>query len=103
MFRLLYENENAGTLFDFERTHQQSMIRIDDTVQPVSDIFPLWLKTIAFEQKGLFMQHAIDVAIMLDTLIHDPRLNLKHLVPVNKMIQYFTCFGILMSSFILDR
>ncbi|KAI8357829.1 hypothetical protein EDC96DRAFT_445820, partial [Choanephora cucurbitarum] len=86
LFRLLYEDENAGTLFDFERTHQQSMIRIDDTLQPVSDIFPLWLKTIAFEQKGLFMQHAIDVAIMLDTLIHDPRLNLKHLVPVIKMI-----------------
>ncbi|KAI8386898.1 hypothetical protein BD560DRAFT_383128 [Blakeslea trispora] len=79
LFRLLHEN--AGTLFDFERTHQQSMIRIDNTVQPVAAIFPLWLKTIAFEQNGVFMQHAIDVAIMLDTLIHDPRLNLKHLVP----------------------
>jgi hypothetical protein len=51
-------------------------------------VFPRWLSTIAFESKGLIMKHAMDVAIMLDALAYDPRLDLKYLIPVNPNIYF---------------
>ncbi|RCH95702.1 hypothetical protein CU098_009302, partial [Rhizopus stolonifer] len=78
---LLCDHGVAGTIFLYEKTYQSSLIKIDDKLQTIASIFPRWLKSVAFEQNGLFMKHAMDVAIMLDTLIHDSRLDLKHLVP----------------------
>lgn len=46
-------------------------------------MFPRWLTAVAFEPKGLIMKHAMDVAIMIDTLAYDPRLDLKYMIPVS--------------------
>ncbi|KAI8884347.1 hypothetical protein K501DRAFT_247853 [Backusella circina FSU 941] len=82
IFKRLYENGAAGTMFLHERNTQASAVRdTDGEVAAIAIIFPRWLTNIAFDSNGLVMKHAMDVAIMLDTLAHDPRLNLKYLIP----------------------
>jgi hypothetical protein len=44
----------------------------------VADIFPQWRNKVAIDRNGLVMKHALDLAIMLDTMAIDPRLNLEH-------------------------
>lgn len=51
-------------------------------IEDLVTVFPRWLATIAFDSNGLVMKHAVDVAIMLDTLAHDERLHLTYLIPV---------------------
>jgi hypothetical protein len=46
------------------------------------DVFPIWLSQVAFSPSGLVMKHALDVAVMLDTIAHDERLDMKALIPV---------------------
>lgn len=50
------------------------------------DIFPVWLSQVAFSSSGLVMKHALDVAVMLDTIAHDERLDMKALIPVRAYI-----------------
>lgn len=52
-------------------------------VQTVSKIFPGWLYGVAFDRSGVVMKHALDIAIILDTMAHNPRLGLEHLMPVS--------------------
>lgn len=48
----------------------------------MADFFPKWLSQIAFSPSGLVMKHALDVAVMLDTIAHDEHLGMKELIPV---------------------
>lgn len=84
IFTRLLEKDTAGTVFLYEKTTKNSLIKISDFdgIQDLASVFPRWLTTIAFDSKGLIMKHAMDVAIMLDTLAHDTRLNLTYLIPV---------------------
>jgi hypothetical protein len=47
------------------------------------DVFPKWLSQVAFTPSGLVMKHALDVAVMLDTVAHDERLGMKELIPAS--------------------
>lgn len=38
----------------------------------------------AFNQNGIILKHAFDVAVVLDTMAHDPRLDLKQTLQVRK-------------------
>jgi hypothetical protein len=55
-----------------------------DSDEPVVlvDIFPKWLSQVAFSPSGLVMKHALDVAVMLDTIANDEQLDMKELVQV---------------------
>jgi hypothetical protein len=57
---------------------------IVDSDEPVVlvDIFPKWLSQVAFSPSGLVMKHALDVAVMLDTIANDEQLDMKELVQV---------------------
>ncbi|KAI9470965.1 MAG: hypothetical protein EXX96DRAFT_373932 [Benjaminiella poitrasii] len=83
IFNRLYENNAAGDMYLYEKNTKNSLVKTSSngTIESVSSLFPRWLSAIAFDSKGLIMKHAMDIAIMLDTLAHDPRLGLKHLVP----------------------
>ncbi|KAK4514590.1 uncharacterized protein ATC70_002189 [Mucor velutinosus] len=81
VFKRLLENDNAGTVFLYEKTTKSSLVKTSEGVQDLASVFPRWLTTIAFDSKGPIMKHAMDVAIMLDTLAHDTRLNLTYLIP----------------------
>jgi hypothetical protein len=48
----------------------------------LADVFPKWLSQVAFSPSGLVMKHALDVAVMLDTIAHDENLGMKELIPV---------------------
>ncbi|KAI8978007.1 hypothetical protein BDB01DRAFT_800369 [Pilobolus umbonatus] len=82
IFKTLYENDAAGNIFLHEKNTNYSLVKLMDgnTVDLVS-LFPSWLARIAFNPTGVVISHAIDVAIILDTLTHDPRLELKYLLP----------------------
>lgn len=82
VFKRLLQNDIAGTVFLYEKTTKSSLVKTSDGVQDLVSVFPRWLTTIAFDSKGLIMKHALDVAIMLDTLAHDTRLDLTYLIPV---------------------
>ncbi|EPB86854.1 hypothetical protein HMPREF1544_06379 [Mucor circinelloides 1006PhL] len=81
VFKRLLQNDTAGTAFLYEKTAKSSLVKTSDGVQDLVSVFPRWLTTIAFDSKGLIMKHALDVAIMLDTLAHDTRLDLTYLIP----------------------
>ncbi|KAG1450009.1 hypothetical protein G6F56_008474 [Rhizopus delemar] len=82
MFNLLYENNTAGNIFYYEKTTSNSILRNNQgEIETIASSFSRWLTGIAFDTKGLIMSHAMDVMIMLDTLVHDTRLELSHLVP----------------------
>ncbi|KAI8636683.1 hypothetical protein BD408DRAFT_376494 [Parasitella parasitica] len=84
LFTRLLQHDTAGTIFLYEKTTKQSLVKTSNVVGDIQDlasVFPRWLTTIAFDSKGLIMKHAMDVAIMLDTLAHDTRLNLTYLIP----------------------
>ncbi|KAG1071175.1 hypothetical protein G6F42_026051 [Rhizopus arrhizus] len=81
VFKRLLQNDTAGTVFLYEKTAKSSLVKTSDGVQDLVSVFPRWLTTIAFDSKGLIMKHALDVAIMLDTLAHDTRLDLTYLIP----------------------
>ncbi|CEP19966.1 hypothetical protein [Parasitella parasitica] len=83
LFNRLLQHDTAGTIFLYEKTTKQSLVKTSNTdgIQDLASVFPRWLTTIAFDSKGLIMKHAMDVAIMLDTLAHDTRLNLTYLIP----------------------
>lgn len=92
IFKRLYDSDIAGSIFFFEKHTKSSLVRTTvDKVEDVASIFPRWLSAVAFEPKGLIMKHGMDVAIMLDTLAYDSRLNLKYLIPV---IDY-SCISVL--------
>lgn len=46
-------------------------------------MFGEWLSNVAFVPDGVIMKHALDVAVMVDTVVYDQRLNLQHLVPTD--------------------
>lgn len=70
-------------MFLYEKNKRQSMVKhTSGDLEDVTSVFPRWLTTTAFDPNGLIMKHAIDVAIMLDTLAHDERLGLEYLIPV---------------------
>lgn len=52
-------------------------------VNTVSKMFPAWLYGVEFDRSGVVMKHALDIAIILDTMAHNPRLGLEHLMPVS--------------------
>ncbi|CAO3653584.1 unnamed protein product [Mucor fragilis] len=81
VFKRLLQDDSAGTVFLYEKTTKSSLVKTSEGVQDLVGVFPRWLTTIAFDPKGLIMKHAMDVAIMLDTLAHDTRLNLTYLIP----------------------
>ncbi|KAI8988220.1 hypothetical protein BDF20DRAFT_815696, partial [Mycotypha africana] len=83
LFRQLIKEDTAGTIFLYEKVNRYSLVRTSsDKAETVADLFPTWLSKIAFDPHGLIMKHAVDVAVMLDTLAHDPRLDLTHLIPL---------------------
>lgn len=49
----------------------------------VNDVFDLWLSKVAFVPDGVVMKHALDIAVVVDTVVYDHRLNLQHILPVN--------------------
>jgi hypothetical protein len=83
LFIRLYKNNAAGDMFLYEQNMKNSLIK-DATglVEDLVTVFPRWLTRIAFDSNGMVMKHAVDVAIMLDTLAHDERLDLTYLIPV---------------------
>lgn len=71
----------------YEKKNESSVVKHGDgTVESIASVFPFWLTSIAFDSNGLVMKHAMDVAIMLDTLGHDERLGLEYLIPVSMKI-----------------
>jgi hypothetical protein len=80
-------------MFSYEKSTHSSLVKTSTSViEDIVAVFPRWLSTIAFESKGLIMKHAMDVAIMLDALAYDPRLDLKYLIPVNQNTLKQGCF-----------
>ncbi|KAI7903443.1 uncharacterized protein BX663DRAFT_506527 [Cokeromyces recurvatus] len=79
IFRRLYND--AGDIYLYEKNTKNSLVKNGTNIEDVCSLFPRWLSIIAFVSQGLVMKHAMDVAIMLDTLAHDPRLELRHLIP----------------------
>lgn len=76
-------------MFLYEKNTSSSIVKhTSGEIQDISTVFSYWLTTIAFDSNGLIMKHAMDVAIMLDTLGHDDRLELSYLIPVSN--PYFT-------------
>lgn len=85
LFKRLYRNNAAGSMFLYEKNMKCSIVRhANGEVQDIASVFPFWLTSIAFDSNGLVMKYAMDVAIMLDTLGHDDRLGLEYLIPVKK-------------------
>lgn len=84
LFQRLYDHNAAGSMFLYEKRHKCSVVKhTNGQVQDIASVFPFWLTSIAFDSNGLVMKHAMDVAIMLDTLGHDDRLGLEYLIPVS--------------------
>ncbi|KAI7891780.1 uncharacterized protein EV154DRAFT_507174 [Mucor mucedo] len=82
LFQRLYKGNAAGSMFLYEKKNESSVVKHGDgTVESIASVFPFWLTSIAFDSNGLVMKHAMDVAIMLDTLGHDERLGLEYLIP----------------------
>lgn len=83
MFKRLYQNNAAGSMFLYEENKKSSLIKhANGEIQPIALAFSFWLTSIAFDPNGCVMKYAMDVAIMLDTLGHDERLGLSYLIPV---------------------
>lgn len=118
LFRTLYHDNMMEQILILEKTHKFSLHKCNskwvspanpltrwqtDCLQciiftcvigrdePVTlvDIFPRWLSQVAFTPGGLVMKHALDVAIMLDIVAHNERLNMKELIPVTYLLLYF--------------
>lgn len=84
-------------MFLYEKNNTASIVKhTSGQIQDITSVFPFWLTTIAFDSNGLVMKHAMDVAIMLDTLGHDDRLSLSYLIPVKTI--YIFLFYIWMIS-----
>lgn len=82
IFKRLYKDDAAGSIFLYERNTNQSIVKhCNGDIEDIASVFPRWLTTIAFDPNGSIMKHAADVAIMLDTLAHDSRLDLGYLIP----------------------
>ncbi|KAJ2955938.1 hypothetical protein NQZ79_g8145 [Umbelopsis isabellina] len=83
VFGLLYNDKCMGSIFLFEKEYNFSLHRdvLNANYVYMVDIFPLWLSQVAFNPSGLVMKHALDVAVMLDTIAHDERLDMKALIP----------------------
>ncbi|CAO3626854.1 unnamed protein product [Cunninghamella blakesleeana] len=82
IFCKLYHNNNIGKMFLVERKTKFSRIRnLNGELVPVTDIFGKWLAEIAFDSEGSIMKHALDVAIILDTIAFDNQLGYQHLIP----------------------
>ncbi|KAI7862285.1 hypothetical protein BDF14DRAFT_1876715 [Spinellus fusiger] len=82
VFKRLLDDHSAGAIFLYERQSNASLVRRPSgEIVSLASVFPLWLSSVAFSQDGLVMKHALDVAVMLDTLAYDPRLALTHLIP----------------------
>ncbi|KAL0086510.1 hypothetical protein J3Q64DRAFT_1497473 [Phycomyces blakesleeanus] len=81
IFKRLVENDSAGTMFMYERDSEYSRIYTPAGEISIVSVFPQWLSNVAFSKDSLIMKHALDVAVMLDTMAYDPRLNLAHLIP----------------------
>ncbi|KAI9025155.1 hypothetical protein CLU79DRAFT_744317 [Phycomyces nitens] len=81
MFKKLFQNDSAGTMFMYERESEYSRICTPSGEHSIVSVFPQWLSNVAFSKDSLIMKHALDVAVMLDTMAYDPRLNLGHLIP----------------------
>lgn len=83
IFKRLYKDDAAGSIFLYEKNTKQSIVKQHNgDIEDIASVFPRWLTTIAFDPNGSVMKHAADVAIMLDTLAHDSRLDLGYLIPV---------------------
>lgn len=83
IFKRLYKDDAAGSIFLYEKNTKQSVVKHPSgDIEDVTSVFPRWLTMIAFDPNGSIMKHAVDVAIMLDTLAHDNRLDLAYLIPV---------------------
>jgi len=83
LFRTLYHDNMMEQILILEKTHKFSLHKCNSKDEPVTlvDIFPRWLSQVAFTPGGLVMKHALDVAIMLDIVAHNERLNMKELIP----------------------
>ncbi|CAO3655497.1 unnamed protein product [Mucor hiemalis] len=82
IFKRLYKDDAAGSIFLYEKNTKQSVVKHPSgDIEDVTSVFPRWLTMIAFDPNGSIMKHAVDVAIMLDTLAHDNRLDLAYLIP----------------------
>ncbi|KAI8332433.1 hypothetical protein BC941DRAFT_436666 [Chlamydoabsidia padenii] len=82
IFRRLYENNRIGTLLLFERDTGYSWIQTTSgELVKIIDIFPMWLSNVAFVPDGVIMKHALDIAVVVDTVVYDYRLELQHLLP----------------------
>ncbi|ORY92096.1 hypothetical protein BCR43DRAFT_80196 [Syncephalastrum racemosum] len=77
-FLWMLDHDMFGAIFLFETRTETSMIRNNEGEEvTVTKVFPLWLKNVAFNQNGIILKHAFDVAVVLDTMAHDARLDLK--------------------------
>ncbi|ORZ17116.1 hypothetical protein BCR42DRAFT_413953 [Absidia repens] len=82
LFKKLYHKNMIGTLLVYEKNIGYSKIRgSSGELVSVSNVFGYWLSNVAFVPDGVIMNHALDVAVMVDTVVYDQRLNLQHLVP----------------------
>ncbi|CDS02907.1 hypothetical protein LRAMOSA00309 [Lichtheimia ramosa] len=80
--RKLLNDDVLGNIFVFEREENKSLVRTTEgDVNTVSKMFPAWLYGVEFDRSGVVMKHALDIAIILDTMAHNPRLGLEHLMP----------------------
>ncbi|KAG1048901.1 hypothetical protein G6F43_008738 [Rhizopus delemar] len=82
VFHLLYENNTAGNIFYYEKTTSNSIIKNNQgEIETITNLFSHWLANVAFDPQGLIIRHAMDVMIMLDTLVYDNRFDLSHILP----------------------
>lgn len=55
-------------------------------IETITNLFSRWLANVAFDPQGLIIRHAMDVMIMLDTLVYDNRFDLSHILPVSEIV-----------------
>ncbi|CAO3618669.1 unnamed protein product [Cunninghamella echinulata] len=82
IFCKLYANNNIRKVFLKEKQTGFSRIQSSNgELVPVISIFSKWLTEMAFDPDGVIMKHALDVAIILDTIAFDSQLGYQHLIP----------------------
>ncbi|KAI9306779.1 hypothetical protein BJ944DRAFT_152346, partial [Cunninghamella echinulata] len=82
IFCKLYTNNNIRRVFLKEKQTGFSRIQSSNReLVPVVSIFSKWLTEMAFDPDGVIMKHALDVAIILDTVAFDSQLGYQHLIP----------------------
>ncbi|KAI8381292.1 uncharacterized protein BYT42DRAFT_613082 [Radiomyces spectabilis] len=84
IFHRLVHHDATGDMLVYERRTRFSQVFLPRGVVNVIDVLPNWVSGVALNPQGLIIEHAFDVAIFMDTLAHDTRLNMGFLIPTGE-------------------